>query len=67
MDDLELTFKNAAKHRHIKGFAVGRTIFAEAAKDWLANQIDDDQAIAEMTKKYHALCSAWDDACTKKV
>ena len=31
----------------VKGFAVGRTIFAEAARDWLAGAIDDAAAVAD--------------------
>lgn len=62
IDDLKKNFENAARHSCIKGFAVGRTIFAETAKTWLANQIDDDQAVIEIAKKYRLLCKAWDNA-----
>ncbi len=36
----------------VKGFAVGRTIFAEAARKWLSGTIDDAQAIAEWPARY---------------
>ncbi len=60
--DLERRFEVAAKHGHVKGFAVGRTIFSGAAKAWLAGKIADEQAVAEMAESYRSLCSIWDRA-----
>ena len=56
------SFTAAAKHALVKGFAVGRTIFAETAKAWFAGKIDDAQAVAEMAQKYAALCEIWRSA-----
>lgn len=46
----------------VKGFAVGRTIFADAARQWFAGNLDDDAAVARMAARYGALCEAWDEA-----
>ena len=46
----------------VKGFAVGRTIFADAARAWLAGTVSDEAAISDMVKRYDALCRAWDKA-----
>jgi 5-dehydro-2-deoxygluconokinase len=46
----------------VKGFAVGRTIFADAARQWLKGEIDDRQAVAAMADKYSTLCAVWDRA-----
>lgn len=54
--------ENAAGFDLVKGFAVGRTIFAEAARKWLSGTIDDAQAIAEMAARYQSLCDVWDKA-----
>ncbi|MBZ5761772.1 MULTISPECIES: bifunctional 5-dehydro-2-deoxygluconokinase/5-dehydro-2-deoxyphosphogluconate aldolase [Rhizobium] len=43
----------------VKGFAVGRTIFAEAARNWLAGEIDDEAAIADMAGRFRHLTEAW--------
>ncbi|MBO9097885.1 MULTISPECIES: bifunctional 5-dehydro-2-deoxygluconokinase/5-dehydro-2-deoxyphosphogluconate aldolase [unclassified Rhizobium] len=43
----------------VKGFAVGRTIFAEAARSWLAGEIDDEAAIADMAGRFRHLTEAW--------
>ncbi|MCR6672937.1 5-dehydro-2-deoxygluconokinase [Devosia ginsengisoli] len=57
---LEAGFAAARTARSVKGFAVGRTIFAESAKAWLAGRISDEQAIAEMARKFGALVEIWE-------
>ncbi|WP_029029193.1 bifunctional 5-dehydro-2-deoxygluconokinase/5-dehydro-2-deoxyphosphogluconate aldolase [Salinarimonas rosea] len=56
------SFRLAARHERVKGFAVGRTIFAEAARAWLAGEVDDDAAIADMEGRFARLCRIWDEA-----
>ncbi len=60
--ELEDSFAVAASFDLVKGFAVGRTIFADAARRWLSGAIDDRTAIAEMTENYANLCAVWDRA-----
>ena len=43
----------------VKGFAIGRTIFSDAAKKWLAGDINDDAAIADMAGRFGRLAEAW--------
>lgn len=57
---LKESFAQAAKFELVKGFAVGRTIFSDACKAWLKNEMDDETAIANMCQKYKTLCDAWD-------
>lgn len=61
-DALEASFAVAAKNPAVKGFAVGRTIFRDAAERWLAGTIDDAAAIADMSDRYARLCALWDNA-----
>ena len=61
-DDLEASFRAAAAFPMVKGFAVGRTIFGAAARDWLRGELDDTQAVEQMTVRYSRLCDIWDDA-----
>ena len=49
-DALDQAFQTAASDPIVKGFAVGRTIFAEPADAWLRGQLDDAGAIAEMAQ-----------------
>jgi 5-dehydro-2-deoxygluconokinase len=60
--ELEQSLAAAARHRLVKGFAVGRTIFGEAAQGWLAGRISDEEAVAQMAGKYRSLCDVWDRA-----
>lgn len=64
--ELAASFEVAAKHDLVKGFAVGRTIFAEAAEKWLAGRISDEEAIANMAAKFKSLGSVWEQARTDK-
>lgn len=59
-DVLEAGFAAARGSRTVKGFAVGRTIFAEAAKNWLAGTISDEDAVADMARKFGALVEVWE-------
>lgn len=56
------SFALAAKFDLVKGFAVGRTIFAGAAADYLAGRIGTEEAIAMMAANYERLCAIWDRA-----
>lgn len=52
-------FAAARSARTVRGFAVGRTIFADAAKAWLAGSMDDEQAVADMAARFKALVDLW--------
>lgn len=52
----------AASVPQVRGFAVGRTIFAEAASKWLRGQIDDDGAVKMMAGAFGNLVEAWQSA-----
>jgi 5-dehydro-2-deoxygluconokinase len=61
-EELAESFRLAAGHDLVKGFAVGRTIFAEPARQWMAGKISDKAAVAEMARRYTELCAVWDSA-----
>jgi 5-dehydro-2-deoxygluconokinase len=61
-EDLARAFRLAADAPVVKGFAVGRTIFAEPAKAWLGGRIDDEAAIAAMARAFAELVAAWQAA-----
>jgi len=52
-------FAAARTSKTVKGFAVGRTIFADASKAWLGGAMTDEQAIADMAGKFKALVDLW--------
>lgn len=62
--ELAESFALAARQPLVKGFAVGRTIFGNAARNWMAGNITDGEAVTEMAQKYQRLCEIWDKART---
>jgi 5-dehydro-2-deoxygluconokinase len=61
-EDLDRSFRIAAPHPICRGFAVGRSIFADAAAGWFAGGMSDDQVIAEIAGRYARLIARWDEA-----
>ncbi|KIQ70265.1 5-dehydro-2-deoxygluconokinase [Wenxinia marina DSM 24838] len=59
---LAASFALAARQPLVKGFAVGRTIFGQPARDWFAGRIDDAAAVERMAETYARLCALWDAA-----
>ena len=58
-EQLVEAFAAAASTPWVKGFAIGRTIFTDPARDWLAGRIDDAQAVGAMAQRFEALVQAW--------
>lgn len=61
-DRLEQSFRIAAPHPVCCGFAVGRSIFADAAAEWFAGRISDDAVIEDVAQRYARLIELWDQA-----
>ena len=61
-EDLAVSFAIAARFELVKGFAIGRTIFSDTARDWFSGTIDDAAAVTRMAGKFRALCDIWDEA-----
>lgn len=59
-EQLEAGFTAARASRWVKGFAVGRTIFADAARAWLDGRISDEVAVSEMAHRFGALVGIWE-------
>jgi 5-dehydro-2-deoxygluconokinase len=53
------SFALAAPHALCKGFAVGRSIFAEAAAAWFKGEIGDEQVVADVAARYTRLIQLW--------
>jgi 5-dehydro-2-deoxygluconokinase len=64
-EELVQSFALAARHPIVKGFAIGRTIFSPAAERWLAGEMSDADAIADMTVRFRRLSDAWDRAAAQ--
>ncbi|QIH08555.1 MULTISPECIES: 5-dehydro-2-deoxygluconokinase [unclassified Pseudomonas] len=55
-------FRQAAGSSSCRGFAVGRTIFQEPSRAWLAGEIDDQQLIEQVQGTFVQLIEAWRSA-----
>ncbi|OOF66207.1 bifunctional 5-dehydro-2-deoxygluconokinase/5-dehydro-2-deoxyphosphogluconate aldolase [Rodentibacter caecimuris] len=60
----EAVFKQAAGVDLVKGFAVGRTIFAQPSAEWLAGEINDEQLINAVSERYARLIALWQNRNT---
>lgn len=61
-DQLVGYFATAAPCKVVKGFAVGRTIFNEVAREWFRGRMSDEAAVKGMAERLAALVSAWRQA-----
>ncbi|MFG7960897.1 5-dehydro-2-deoxygluconokinase [Pseudomonas aeruginosa] len=52
-------FRQAGASRMCRGFAVGRTIFQEPSRAWLAGEIDDAGLIARVRSTFENLIASW--------
>jgi len=59
---LEQSFQVAAPHAICRGFAVGRSIFADAATGWFSNQMNDTDVVKDIAARYARLITLWDAA-----
>jgi 5-dehydro-2-deoxygluconokinase len=59
IDELRAGFRAARESTTCRGFAVGRTIFEEPSRRWLAGTIDDETLIREVRSKFEKLIDAW--------
>ncbi|WP_348760587.1 5-dehydro-2-deoxygluconokinase [uncultured Salinisphaera sp.] len=72
MDEVKAGFRAASGSQICRGFTIGRTLFADAARDWLAGRIDDAQLVDTVADNYAELITTWreaagDSAATRQV
>jgi len=56
---LREAFSAAARCPWVRGFAVGRSIFAPAFEAWLAGRMDDSRAIDDVASRYEEVIRIW--------
>ena len=60
--ELDNAFRAAAGQQAVKGFAIGRTIFSDAAQHWLAGKMTDEAAVDDMAARFANLVNLWNRA-----
>jgi 5-dehydro-2-deoxygluconokinase len=58
-EQLQASFEVAASFRICKGFAVGRSIFGDAARRWLAGELDDKATTELIADNYQQMIRFW--------
>ena len=58
-DKLASVFDLCKNYKHVKGFAVGRSIFFETARKWFGNEINNQQVKDEIFYKFTMLIKLW--------
>ncbi|WJV68950.1 5-dehydro-2-deoxygluconokinase [Pectobacteriaceae bacterium CE70] len=59
LDSLRQGFNAAVGFPIVKGFAVGRTLFAQPAQSWLKGEIGDDLLVQHIKHNYLQLIALW--------
>jgi 5-dehydro-2-deoxygluconokinase len=62
VDALAEGFKQASRSSSCRGFAVGRTIFQEPSRAWMAGEIDDATLISQVQRTFTVLIESWREA-----
>jgi len=56
---LRTGFEQAAPFPICRGFAVGRSIFGHAAREWMRGQVGDAQLVEDIATRYERLIDIW--------
>ncbi|MBR4424193.1 MAG: 5-dehydro-2-deoxygluconokinase [Mailhella sp.] len=58
-EDLKIAFRSIPRDRHILGFAIGRSVFLDAAEKWFSGMLSDKDAVAVMLGIFRDLAGSW--------
>jgi 5-dehydro-2-deoxygluconokinase len=62
MDEVKAGFHEASASGICRGFTIGRTLFADPARSWLAGDLDDEAFIDAVSNNYAELIATWREA-----
>jgi 5-dehydro-2-deoxygluconokinase len=58
-EELAESFAAAASEPLCRGFAIGRSIYGESGRRWLAGEIDDEELVSSVAERYGRMNSLW--------
>jgi 5-dehydro-2-deoxygluconokinase len=58
-EDLGGFFAAAASEPRCNGFAIGRSIYGQGARRWLAGEIDDEELVSSVAERYRRMIDLW--------
>ena len=59
LEALETAFAAAAGEPLCRGYAIGRSVFAEAAEGWFTHQLADKQVVDQIVERLRLLANRW--------
>ncbi len=59
VEQLARGFKDSCSSRWVRGFAIGRTIFGEPAREWMDKSLSDEELIEQIAQRYQEMISLW--------
>ncbi len=65
-EKLAESFAAAASEPLCRGFAIGRSIYGDPARRWLAGEIDDDELISTVAANYGRMNTLWRERDVRK-
>ncbi|MEE8409690.1 MAG: PfkB family carbohydrate kinase, partial [Myxococcota bacterium] len=63
LDELGDRFQVACRSSVCCGFAVGRTIFAEPSRAWLAGELEDRDVVSQVAERFLSVVDVWRQRC----
>lgn len=60
-EDLAESFAATAEEPLCNGFAVGRSIYAEPARRWLAGELEDEELMSAVAENYERMITLWQE------
>ena len=58
-EQLAESFAAASSEPYCRGFAIGRSIYAAPARQWLAGEIEDEELMSSVAANYEQMVSLW--------
>jgi 5-dehydro-2-deoxygluconokinase len=58
-DELAESFAAAASEPLCRGFAIGRSIYGEPGRRWLAGEIGDEELVSSVAERYERMNALW--------
>ncbi len=65
-EKLAESFAAAASEPLCRGFAIGRSIYGEPARRWLAGEMDDEELVSSVAERYGRMNALWQNRDTRQ-
>jgi 5-dehydro-2-deoxygluconokinase len=67
LDELARAFDACADEPICRGFAIGRSIYFDPAKEWLSGNIDEEELVSTVSDRFGSAVKLWTDRRSRRV